>query len=77
MDGYALGRELRHAWPTSRRSSSRSPATVRTRTGERSSDAGFALHLAKPIDAEHLVQVLDELVTRRASGPARSQALGS
>jgi CheY-like chemotaxis protein len=74
MDGYALGLELRSRLRDE-------PPILIALTGysqdqdrQRSSAAGFALHLAKPVDAEHLVHVLDELVMK---GPRQPQAFGS
>jgi PAS domain S-box-containing protein len=62
MDGYALGRELREYL-------GRATPTLIALTGygqeqdrRRSKEAGFALHLVKPVDADTLVHVLDALV---------------
>jgi PAS domain S-box-containing protein len=62
MDGYALGGELRER-------PGRTPPTLIALTGygqwqdrRRSQEAGFALHLVKPIDANMLVHMLDALV---------------
>ena len=61
MDGYTLGRELRCA---PGRRAARPDRAHRLRPGRRqarSQEAGFALHLVKPVDAEELVQLLDSL----------------
>ena len=63
MDGYALGRELRS------RLSDGPPILIalsgysQERDHQRSRDAGFALHLAKPVEAERLVEVLDAVAS--------------
>jgi PAS domain S-box-containing protein len=62
MDGYALGAELRERFGPA------SPTLIAlTGYGQeedrrRSRQAGFALHLVKPIDADALVHMLDALV---------------
>jgi CheY-like chemotaxis protein len=67
MDGYQLGNELR------RQLGGRTPALVAL-TGygqeedrQRTAEAGFAAHLVKPIDAQHLLEVIDRLARRPAS----------
>jgi CheY-like chemotaxis protein len=62
MDGYALGGELRARL-------GRGAPILIALTGygqeqdrRRSQDAGFAVHLVKPIDAETLVRLVDALV---------------
>jgi CheY-like chemotaxis protein len=62
MDGYALGGELRERL-------GRATPTLIAHTGygqeqdrRRSQEAGFALHLVKPIDTDTLVHLLDALV---------------
>jgi len=64
MDGYALGRELR-----ARLGSSTPVLIALTGYGQeqdqrRSAEAGFASHLVKPVDAKHLVHLVDELGNR-------------
>jgi PAS domain S-box-containing protein len=62
MDGYALGEELRA------RLGRRAPILIaltgygQEQDRRRSQDAGFAVHLVKPIDAETLVRLVDALV---------------
>jgi PAS domain S-box-containing protein len=64
IDGYTLARELLLRLADD-------PPTLIALTGYsqeedkiRSKNAGFALHLVKPVDAEHLVEVLDSLDDR-------------
>jgi len=64
MDGYKLGRELRARLGDA-------PPTLIALTGysqdhdrRRSGEADFALHLAKPVDADKLVLALDGLSVR-------------
>ena len=64
MDGYTLGRELRAR-------QSDAPPILIALTGygqeqdrRRSADAGFTLHLVKPVDPEKLTHVVDALVGR-------------
>jgi DNA-binding response OmpR family regulator len=64
IDGYTLARELLLRLADN-------PPTLIALTGYsqeedkiRSKNAGFALHLVKPVDAEHLVEVLDSLDDR-------------
>jgi signal transduction histidine kinase/ActR/RegA family two-component response regulator len=64
MDGYALGRELRSR-------QSEAPPILIALTGygqeqdrRRSAEAGFTLHLVKPVDPEKLTHVVDALVGR-------------
>ncbi len=63
MDGYQLGTELR------RRLGAQSPALValtgygQEKDRQRTAAAGFAAHLVKPIDPEHLLNVIETLVT--------------
>jgi CheY-like chemotaxis protein len=63
MDGIALGGELRerlgHATPTLVALS----GYGQEQDVRRSQDAGFALHLVKPIDTDRLVHALDDLVS--------------
>jgi CheY-like chemotaxis protein len=62
MDGYQLGTELR------RRLGARTPALValtgygQEKDRQRTADAGFAAHLVKPIDPQHLLNVIETLV---------------
>jgi len=65
MDGYALGKELCARLGDS-------PPTLIALTGysqdrdrQRSRDAGFALHLAKPVDAEQLLEALRQASSQR------------
>jgi PAS domain S-box-containing protein len=66
MDGYALGRELRA------RSGDDAPIMIalsgygQERDQRRSREAGFTLHLVKPVDAERLAYLVDELIEGRA-----------
>jgi PAS domain S-box-containing protein len=66
MDGYALGRELRA------RAGNGAPILIalsgygQDRDQRRSADAGFTLHLVKPVDAERLTYLVDELIEGRA-----------
>lgn len=67
MDGYKLGRELRARLGDA-------PPTLIALTGysqdhdrRRSGEAGFALHLAKPVDADKLVLALDRLSGRHSA----------
>jgi len=62
MDGYALGRELRARQPDA-------PPLLIALTGygqeqdrRRSTDAGFTLHLVKPVDPHKLTHVVDALI---------------
>jgi CheY-like chemotaxis protein len=63
MDGYSLAHELRH------RMGNESPILValtgygQDQDRRRSEEAGFALHLVKPVGGAALVQMLDELVS--------------
>ncbi len=63
MDGYQLGTELR------RRLGAQSPALValtgygQEKDRQRTAAAGFAAHLVKPIDPQHLLNVIETLVT--------------
>lgn len=63
MDGYQLGSELR------RRLGAQSPALValtgygQEKDRQRTAAAGFAAHLVKPIDPQHLLNVIETLVT--------------
>jgi CheY-like chemotaxis protein len=63
MDGYQLGIELR------RRLGNRTPALIaltgygQERDRQRTAAAGFAAHLVKPIDPQHLLNVIDGVVT--------------
>jgi PAS domain S-box-containing protein len=71
MDGYTLGRELRH------RMGGATPILValtgygQEQDQRRSEEAGFAMHLVKPVDAERLNHVVNTLVGSRAGGLAR------
>ncbi|HVY38455.1 MAG TPA: response regulator [Polyangia bacterium] len=62
MDGYQLGSELR------RRLGAQTPALValtgygQEKDRQRTAAAGFAAHLVKPIDPEHLLTVIEGLV---------------
>jgi PAS domain S-box-containing protein len=62
MDGYALGRELRA------RAGDGAPIMIalsgygQERDQRRSREAGFTLHLVKPVDAERLAYLVDELI---------------
>ncbi len=66
MDGYALGRELRA------RLGEGAPILIalsgygQERDQRRSAAAGFTLHLVKPVDAERLTYLCDELIEGRA-----------
>jgi PAS domain S-box-containing protein len=66
MDGYALGRELRA------RAGDSAPIMIalsgygQERDQRRSREAGFTLHLVKPVDAERLAYLVDELIEGRA-----------
>jgi signal transduction histidine kinase/ActR/RegA family two-component response regulator len=69
MDGYALGGELRERL-------GRTSPTLIALTGygqeqdrRRSQEAGFALHLVKPIDADTLLHMLDDFAGPRPSDP--------
>jgi CheY-like chemotaxis protein len=68
MDGYQLGSELR------RRLGAQTPALValtgygQEKDRQRTAAAGFAAHLVKPIDPQHLLTVIDGLV--RPAGDA-------
>jgi DNA-binding response OmpR family regulator len=69
MDGYSLGRELR-----SRLSDAPPIFIALTGYGQeqdrvRSTEAGFAFHLVKPVDAAQLVDLLETLLTP-ASAPS-------
>ena len=62
MDGYALGRELRARQADA-------PPLLIALTGygqeqdrRRSAEAGFTLHLVKPVDPHKLTHVVDALV---------------
>jgi CheY-like chemotaxis protein len=62
MDGYALGRELKACL-------SDAPPILIALTGygqeqdrRRSAEAGFTLHLVKPVDPERLTYAVDALV---------------
>jgi len=63
MDGYQLGTELR------RRLGDRTPALIaltgygQQRDRQRTAATGFAAHLVKPIDPQHLLKVIDGVVT--------------
>jgi PAS domain S-box-containing protein len=65
MDGYALGHELRA------RSGEGAPILIalsgygQERDQRRSAAAGFTLHLVKPVDAERLTYLVDELIEGR------------
>jgi CheY-like chemotaxis protein len=65
MDGYALARELRA------RLGEPAPIFIALtgygldRDKRRSEEAGFSVHLVKPVDADALVETIDELVTGR------------
>ncbi len=72
MDGHALGRELRARLIDA-------PPILIALTGYgreqdrvRSQEAGFAVHLVKPVDAEQLAQLIDALL--RDSAPATLNA---
>jgi PAS domain S-box-containing protein len=65
MDGYALARELRSRLRDDPPILIALSGYSQERDQQRSRDAGFALHLAKPVEAEHLVQVLDGLVSKK------------
>jgi CheY-like chemotaxis protein len=70
MDGYALGAELR-----SRLGGAAPILIALTGYGQeqdrrRSTEAGFALHLVKPVDAETLVHLLDALVGGTGRSPS-------
>lgn len=62
MDGYQLGSELR------RRLGAQTPALValtgygQEKDRQRTAAAGFAAHLVKPIDPEHLLTLIEDLV---------------
>jgi len=62
MDGYQLGSELR------RRMGAQSPALValtgygQEKDRQRTAAAGFAAHLVKPIDPQHLLTVIEGLI---------------
>ncbi|MFL5307383.1 MAG: response regulator [Polyangia bacterium] len=72
MDGYQLGSELR------RRLGAQTPALValtgygQEKDRQRTAAAGFAAHLVKPIDPQHLLTLLDSLV--RPAGDAAGTA---
>jgi len=64
MDGYALGRELLQRLHES-------PPILIALTGygqerdrRRSEEAGFTLHLVKPVEAERLNEIVDALVSK-------------
>jgi CheY-like chemotaxis protein len=65
MDGYALAEAMRS------RLGDATPVLIalsgysQPQDRERSDGAGFALHLAKPIDVDQLVEALDSLGPRR------------
>jgi PAS domain S-box-containing protein len=65
MDGYALGRELRSRMPDT-------PPLMIALTGygqeqdqRRSAEAGFTSHVVKPIDADDIIQLVDDLSASR------------
>jgi CheY-like chemotaxis protein len=64
MDGYVLGRELRA------RLGSAAPILIaltgygQEQDQRRSADAGFAVHLVKPVDATKLLLLVDTLAAR-------------
>ena len=74
MDGYQLGSELR------RRLGAQTPALValtgygQEKDRQRTAAAGFAAHLVKPIDPQHLLTLLE---ARRRRGQAASDAAGT
>lgn len=63
MDGYQLGTELR------RRLGAQTPALValtgygQDKDRQRTAAAGFAAHLVKPVDPQHLLNVIETLIT--------------
>lgn len=61
MDGYTLGRELRTRLGESAPILIALSGYGQEQDRRRSEEVGFALHLVKPIDAETLVRVIDEL----------------
>jgi PAS domain S-box-containing protein len=69
MDGYQLARELRALFSDDPPTFIALTGYTRDRDRERSREAGFALHLAKPIDGEKLVHILDAVSARESSLP--------
>jgi CheY-like chemotaxis protein len=72
IDGHALGRQLRA------RLSDTPPILIaltgygRDQDRLRSREAGFAVHLVKPVDAAHLVQLVEALLRDAAPAPHQS-----
>ena len=62
MDGYTLGRELRARLRTRRPILIALTGYGQGEDKRRSQEARFALHLVKPVSAETLLRLLDELV---------------
>jgi PAS domain S-box-containing protein len=58
MDGYALARELRTRLGDSTPNLIALTGYSQDRDRQRSRDAGFSIHLSKPVDAEELVQAV-------------------
>jgi PAS domain S-box-containing protein len=67
MDGYTLGRELRARLGRPQPILIALTGYGQERDKRRSEEAGFVLHLVKPIEAETLVHLVDAAVARRTS----------
>ena len=62
MDGYELARKMRSGARRARAcGSSRSPATARTPTAQRSAEAGFDSHMVKPINIQAVASTIKRL----------------
>jgi PAS domain S-box-containing protein len=70
MDGYTLGRELRARLGTGTPILIALTGYGQDQDRRRSADAGFASHLVKPVDAQTLIQLVDELARGAAVEPA-------
>ena len=70
MDGYTLGRELCSRLGAARPILIAITGYSQAQDKMRSMEAGFAHHLVKPVDADHLVALIDSLVDGIASDSA-------
>ena len=68
IDGYALGRQLRASLAEAQPILIALTGYSQEEDRLRSKEAGFAFHLVKPVDADHLVQLLDSLTVRIPHG---------